>query len=194
MSSNPESTAFAPMLRRSTPNTAQLLVPLAVGAAVSVTLGIYGRLHTPTGIAVNLAGFSGPLAAKAWLVTLVAILALVQISSALVMFGKVSFLPPPSWIGRLHRWSGRGAFLLSIPVAFHCLYALGLQSGSARVLVHSLLGCFFFGAFTAKMLVLRQRRLPGWALPLVGGLTFTALIGLWLTSALWFFTTFGLTR
>ena len=41
------------------------------------------------------------------------------------------------------------------------------------------------------MLILPKRGLPGWALPLFGGLVFTALIGLWLTSALWFFSTFG---
>ena len=29
--------------------------------------------------------------------------------------------------------------------------------------------------------------MPGWALPVVGGLVFAFLVGLWLTSALWFF-------
>jgi hypothetical protein len=78
-----------------------------------------------------------------------------------------------------------------VPVAVHCLYALGFESASPRVLVHSLLGCFFFGAFTAKMLLLTRKGLPGWALPVFGGLVFTALAGLWLTSALWFFTNLG---
>jgi hypothetical protein len=39
---------------------ALVVVPLAVGAAVAVALGAYGRLHEPTGFAVNVAGFSGP--------------------------------------------------------------------------------------------------------------------------------------
>jgi hypothetical protein len=30
--------------------------------------------------------------------------------------------------------------------------------------------------------------MPGWLLPVVGGLTFAALIGVWLTSSLWFMT------
>ena len=30
--------------------------------------------------------------------------------------------------------------------------------------------------------------MPGWALPVAGGLVFSLLVGLWLTSALWFFT------
>jgi hypothetical protein len=44
-------------------------------------------------------------------------------------------------VSPVHRWSGRLAFLVSIPVAMHCLYALGFQAFDLRVLVHSLLGC-----------------------------------------------------
>ena len=58
-------------------------------------------------------------------------------------------------------------------------------------MVHSLLGCFFYGVFTAKMLALPKRGRPGWTLPVLGGLAFTALVGLWLTSSFWFFTTIG---
>jgi hypothetical protein len=43
------------------------------------------------------------------------------------------------------------------------------------------------------MLSLPKRGLPGWTLPVLGGLTFTALTGLWLTSSFWFFTTIGIT-
>jgi hypothetical protein len=49
----------------------------------------------------------------------------------------------------------------------------------------------FFGAFTMKILVLTKRGLAGWVLPVAGGLVFATLVGLWLTSALWFFTNFG---
>jgi hypothetical protein len=170
----------------------KLLVPVAIGGAVAVALGVYGRLHEPTNIAVNIAGFSGPLAAKTWLTTGAATLAVVQLVSALVMYGKVPGIAAPSWIGGLHRWSGRAAFLLAVPVAIHCLYAVGFQVYEPRVLVHSLLGCFFFGAFTVKMLSLSRKGLPGWVLPVFGGLVFTGLVGLWVTSSLWFFTTFGI--
>ncbi|MBG0825610.1 hypothetical protein HS048_33535 [Planomonospora sp. ID91781] len=170
-------------------NLAPLLVPLVVGGLVAVALGVYGRAHTPTGFAVGPAGFSGPLAMKSWLTTGAFLLAGVQVFSALVMWGRIKLDVP--WIGALHRWSGRAAFLLTIPVAFHCLYALGAQFDVTRVLVHSLLGCFFYGVFTAKMLALPKRGLPGWTLPLLGGLAFTALAGLWVTSSLWFFTTIG---
>jgi hypothetical protein len=170
--------------------TAGLLTLLLVGAAVSIALGVYGRLHTPTGVAVNVAGFSGPLEVKVWLATLAGTLALVQLVSALVMYGRLP-VRAPKWISPLHRWSGRVAFIAAVPVALHCLYALGFQSYDTRVLVHSLAGCLFFGAFTVKMLSLSRSGLPGWVLPTFGGVVFTALSGLWLTSALWFFTTVG---
>jgi len=169
---------------------AKLLIPVTVGAAVAVTLGVYGREHEPTGIAVNVAGFSGPQTVKVWLASGSAAFAIFQLISAMAMYGKFGFRAP-NWIGTMHRWSGRIAFLLAVPVAVHCLYALGFQSYDTRTLAHSLLGCVFFGAFTLKMLALPMRGLGGWVLPLVGGLVFTLLIGLWLTSSFWFFTTVG---
>lgn len=169
-----------------------LLVPLAVGGAVALALGVYGRLHGPTGIAVSVAGFSSPQTVKVWLATAAAALALVQLASALLMYGRLpGVVTAPSWTGTVHRWSGRIAFLLTVPVAVHCLYALGFQYYDARTLVHSLLGCAFFGAFVTKMLALPRRNLPGWALPVLGGGVFTLLIGLWLTASLWFFVTSG---
>jgi len=172
------------------PHPARYLVPALTAGAVAVGLGVYGKVHDPAGTAFNLAGFSSTGAVKSWLATTALLLALVQLVSALMMYGR---LPGPSWSAALHRWSGRAAFLVAVPVAVHCLYALGYQTYETRVMWHSLLGCFFFGAFSAKMLLLRWERLPGWLLPIVGGLVLTALTIIWLTSALWFFRTFGVT-
>ncbi|RIV41481.1 hypothetical protein D2L64_01950 [Micromonospora radicis] len=168
-----------------------MVVPLLVGAAVAVALGVYGRTHTPTGIAVNVAGFSSPLTVKVWLGTGAAFFAVIQLLSALAMWGRLGGFSP-SWAGPAHRWSGRIAFLLTVPVAVHCLYALGFADFDTRVLLHSLLGCFFFGAFATKMLTLPKRGLAGWVLPAVGGVVFVALIGIFLTSSVWYFTTFGI--
>ncbi|MFI7701283.1 DUF6529 family protein [Nonomuraea sp. NPDC049480] len=167
-----------------------LLVPLGVGALVSVALGRYGAVHQPTGYAVGLAGFSGALPMKAWLTTGAALLAGVQILSAMVMWGKIQLDAP--WIEGVHRWSGRLAFLMTLPVAFHCLYALGARYDNPRVMVHSIAGCFFYGIFITKMLSLPRRGVPAWAFAILGGLLFTALVALWVTSSLWFFTTSGL--
>jgi hypothetical protein len=169
-----------------------VLAAAAVGSAVAVGLGVYGRAHEPTFSAINIAGFSSGLSAKAWLGSGVFLLALVQLGTAIVMEKRFK-AGKPTRLGVLHRWSGRAAVLLSVPVAVHCLYALGFQSGSTRVLVHSLAGCFFYGAFVTKMLVLQKRSSPSWSLPLLGGTVFTALTAVWLSSSLWFFTTSGLT-
>jgi len=172
---------------------AKLIVPALIGGAVALSLGVYGRLHEGTLITISVAGFSSIVAAKTWLATIAFVLALVQLVSALAMYGRLPGVKSaPSWIGGLHRWSGRGAFLVAVPVAVQCLYALGFEVTSPRVIIHSLLGCFFFGVFTVKMLVLSRKGMPGWALPLFGGLVFAALVGIWLTSSLWFFQTHGL--
>jgi Family of unknown function (DUF6529) len=168
-----------------------LVVPALVGSLVALTLGIYGRLHSPTGVAVDVVGFSSPATVKAWLASTAVAFALVQLGSSLVMYGKVPGITAPSWIGGLHKWSGRIAFIFTVPVAVHCLYALGFQSFDARVLLHSIAGCLFFGAFTVKMLALTRRGTPGWVLPVVGGLVFTLLVVLWFSSAFWFFSVFG---
>ena len=46
-------------------------------------------------------------------------------------------------------------------------------SGPGGVLIHSALGCFFYGAFVAKMLSLTWREsMPRWAVPILGGTVF----------------------
>ena len=172
----------------------KLVVPSLIGGLVALTLGVYGGLHHPTGVVVNIAGFTSAGYVKSWLATIATFFAIVQVTSALVMYGKIPRVRAPSWIGRLHQWSGRIAFLTAVPVAIDCLYGLGFQTYSTRVLIHSILGCAFFGFFTVKMLILPKRGLPGWALPLAGALVFTVLVGLWFTSAFWFFSTFGVHR
>ncbi|AEF41009.1 DUF6529 family protein [Hoyosella subflava] len=176
-----------------TRGSAGLIVPLIAGLLVALTLGVYGRFHEPTYFSVNVAGFSSPTAVKAWLATIAIAFAVFQLVSAFVMYGKVPSVRTPAWIGTAHRWSGRVAVLASVPVAVHCLYALGFQDYSTRVLAHSLFGCFFYGVFVTKMLILTKKGLPAWALPVFGGLVFTGLTGLWLTSSLWFFSNNGLT-
>ncbi|BCJ46659.1 hypothetical protein GCM10010168_38180 [Actinoplanes ianthinogenes] len=161
-------------------------LPAVAGVGVAVGLGVYGRLHHPSALSMFDA-LGRPIVIKAGLTSAVVVLAVVQLVSALALYGR---LPATSWTPALHRWSGRLAVVLSLPVAVHCLYALGFGFDSPRVLAHSLLGCLFYGAFVAKMLIISQPDSGRpWVLPLAGGLVFTALAGIWLTSALWFFLT-----
>src|SRR5215208_867841 len=134
--------------------------------------------------------FSSTIAAKAWLATGAGALALVQISTGARIFGKIRHLVPipPPYVNRVHRWSGRMAILLTLPVAFHCIFILGFQTVNARVLVHSILGSFVYGVLTVKLFFVHDRKHPRWTLPLVGGTMFAVLATLWLTSSFWYFT------
>ncbi len=133
--------------------------------------------------------FSSTIAAKAWLATVAVILAVVQVLTASRMYGKLGFLRfGGAWVPRVHRWSGRIAFLFTLPVFFHCVTILGFQTPDARVAVHSLAGTFVYGVFAAKVLIVRDHSLPGWVLPAAGATMASVLGLLWLTSSLWYFT------
>ena len=133
--------------------------------------------------------FSSTIAAKAWLATAAVVLVLVQLTTAARIFGRLHFLPQRgAAIAATHRWSGRLAFAFTLPVFFHCVTILGFQTPDARVAAHSLVGMFAYGAFAAKVLVVRDRTLPGWALPAAGLTLASLLVVLWLTSSLWYFT------
>src|SRR5260370_15069164 len=145
---------------RTASGVGKLVVPSVIAALVALTLVIYGRLHHPTGIAVNIAGFSSPGYVKSWLATAATFFALIQVGSALVMYGKVPRVAAPSWIGGLHRWSGRLAVLLALPVAISFLYALGFHDYSTPGLLPSVLGRSVFRPVSRKMLIPPQRRPP----------------------------------
>jgi Family of unknown function (DUF6529) len=139
--------------------------------------------------------FSSTIAAKAWLATAVIVLALVQVTTAARIYGRLRFLPVRGRVvSTIHRWSGRSALVVSLPVFFHCVTILGFQTPDARVAAHSVAGTFLYGVFAAKILIVRDRELPSWVLP-VAGVTLASVLGvLWATSSLWYFTNvrFGL--
>jgi hypothetical protein len=178
-----------PPARPGTPrSTAALAGVLVAGGAVAVALGVYGRHHQPTGRPIALFGFPTMLDMKSWLATAAVCFGLVQVVTALRIYQRFGTGPSPRWVTITHRTSGVIAVLLTVPVAYHCLWSLGFESYSRRVLVHSIMGCAFYGVFVSKMLALKSHRLPGWLVPVLGGTLFTVLILLWLTSALWYFT------
>jgi hypothetical protein len=172
---------------------ARLGAALLFGAMIAVSLGVYAKLHTPAERPVLRLGFSSTLPMKAWLTTAATALLSVQLVTALWMWRRLpSAGKAPSWAVGLHRWSGTTAFVLTLPVAFHCLWSLGFVTASVRTTVHGVLGCLFYGVYATKMLALRLRGLPGWTLPVLGGTLLSTLVLLWLTAALWFFTRSGI--
>jgi Family of unknown function (DUF6529) len=183
-----------PPLSAPGPWQTRLLVAAVAGAAISILLGVYGRVHDPAGQQTVTAFFGTTLAFKAWMATVVITFAVIQLLTALRMWGKISWpSSTPPWFGQVHRLSGTLAFLATLPVAYHCLWAIGFEPDidQPRRFFHSLFGCFFYGAFVVKIFAVRASRLPGRLLPIIGGIVFTSLVALWLTSSVWFFTTVG---
>lgn len=167
---------------------APLIGLILIGCAVSLTLGVYGRVHTPTGQVLTTLGFPTLLDMKAWLTTGALMLGVLQMLTALRMYGRIGHGPSSAAVAVTHRISGIAAVILTLPVAFQCLWSLGFSAYSPRLLMHSLAGCAFYGIFVTKMLSLRSDRVPARAVPWLGGVLFTVLVALWLTSSLWYFT------
>jgi hypothetical protein len=168
-----------------------------IGAlAVAVTGAVYvaGRLVTPD-YAFSLFGRTGlaAVALKAALASVVLAGVVVQVVLALWIYRRLPLAGSPSRPVRpAHRLTGVAVFALTVPIAVHCLITYGVQLTSARVAVHSLAGCFFYGAFAAKVVLVHSRRLPGWALPAAGGVIAILVGVLWYTSALWYYNGFRL--
>src|SRR3954470_9417820 len=166
------------------PAAPRLLIAAGLGAIVALTLGVYGDVQHPSQKLSFELFFTSTIAMKVWFATVALAFAVVQVLSALWIYGKLPWRAP-SWAGYLHRISGRLVFLISLPVAYHCLWSLGFQDTNARVLAPSLLGCVFYGAFATKVTIVRSKGLPAVALPIAGGLTFAVLVAVWFTSAFW---------
>ena len=130
---------------------------------------------------------------KAWFATAALILVVVQVVTALWMWGH---LPAPA--GRrhgsadLHRWSGsvalhphpagRGALRLGARLRHH--HPAGARARRARAAPST-------ARYAAKMLGIRLRGLPRWAIPVLGGTVFALFLLVWTTSAAWFFSRSG---
>ena len=135
--------------------------------------------------------FSSTIAAKAAFATAAVLLACLQLATAARIYGRLRSVVrlPDAVVARVHRYSGRLAFLCTLPVVFHCVFILGFQTASTRVAIHSIVGSFFYGLFAAKVLFVRDHSYPSWVLPLAGGSLFLVLATLWLTSGYWYYTT-----
>jgi mono/diheme cytochrome c family protein len=162
-----------------------LAAPLAAFAVGSLTAGLFAA-HDPRSKGYFRLFFEDPIHLKAGFATAVVVLACFQLFTAAWIFRKLPW-PKPAWVNPVHRWSGRVAFALTLPVAYHCIFKLGFQDPSTRVLAHSLFGCAVYGAFASKVTIVRLHRFPRFVLPVAGGLLFAVLVGVWWTSAVWLY-------
>jgi hypothetical protein len=169
------------------------LTAFGAGAVAALLVGVFGTVHDPTLAGTTTFGFRTVIDMKVVLSVVVGLLAIVQLIGALWMYGKLG-VSAPSWLGTAHRISGAIAVVLILVVAYHCLWALGLETGTLaggqpvamRTLVHGLLGCAVIGALVVKVVAVRSRRAPGWFLPVAGGLLFALLVAAVMTSAVWY--------
>lgn len=165
------------------------LLAFALGAALAVLLGVNDRRHPGFAEPVKL-GFNSVIEMKTWLSFAIGVLLLVQLLGALWMYGRLGS-PAPSWVGPAHRTLGIVTVVVSLPVAYDCLLAFGLQTYQPRVLAHALLGCAAYGALVVKIFAVNSRTSPDWFLPVAGGLLFTLFLLVVLTSAVWYSVQFG---
>ncbi len=175
-------------------NRSAPFVAVFLGAAIAVAIYVFGRNHTPD-YGTSLFGNAGTetYSVKAWIATGVLVLAVLQITSAAWIFGKLPRVPPASRGVKLgHRLIGALAILATLPVAYHCMFAYGVQTMTARVAVHSIAGCVLYGVILVKIAGVRLRQMPARTLPLAGGTLFALVVLLWYTSALWKFNNYSL--
>ena len=156
----------------------RLLGPVLLAASVALGVYLFGHERTPDPT-TSLFGNYGPVLAGAFL----------QLVLALGIFGRLPGTPRAG-LPTAHRLVGVALVAASLPIAYHCMLAYGVRTFDTRVAVHSVAGSFVYGALAAKLLIVRTRRLPGWALPVAGGVLVSTVVVLWYTSALWYFDDF----
>jgi hypothetical protein len=183
------------MARSRAEELTRILVPVGLGLAVVAGLYAFGTQHTPD-YGISLFGRTGTdtLPLKSWLATALLGLAAAQLASALWIYGRLPGLHVGGRaVSRTHRAIGTIAILLTLPIAYHCALAYGVQTHvDTRIAVHSIVGCFLYGAIVAKLLIVRLDPLPHWILPLAGGTVVSLVAVLWYTSALWYFNDYSL--
>ncbi|KAA1428668.1 DUF6529 family protein [Nocardioides antri] len=173
---------------------AGLAVCLLAGVAVATTLGVVGAQQGQPRL-LPVWWFTSMQSMKAWLSSAVLLMIVAQVLTASWMYGRLPLVRrAPAWVGPIHRVNGVLAFLLSLPVAYYCVYAFGFDTLTPRTTLHSVAGCVFYGAFASKMIGLRMARLPGWLIPVLGGTLFTAFVVAWYLSSWWWFQLVGYGR
>jgi Family of unknown function (DUF6529) len=129
--------------------------------AIDLAAALYaaGRLIQPS-YAFSMFG-ADPIPVKSLLASIALALAGIQVLLALWMYRKLPLAASPLRpVPVVHRVTGFAVFAVTVPVAVHCLIAYGVQLTRPRVAIHSIAGCFFYGAFAAKVLLVHSRRLP----------------------------------
>lgn len=165
---------------------AMLALALLVLAIVAMTIGLVARAMREPYQAADLHAFvSDPFRTRVCLSTVAVLLAMGQLLSA-SRIRQVLRLPPEGRLsGLVRRRSGRAAVLVTLPVAYHCIFLLGFGIYEGRTYAYSLLGSLVYGTVLGKVFLVRSSGFRGWALPVAWGALFSILLGLWFLSSFW---------
>ena len=99
-----------------------------VGALVAVAAGVYGQVHDPASETTIRWFFTTTLHFKAWMTTVARAAGdPASCSADCGCSASCRSDTAPLWVGPAHRIAGSLALLVSLPVAYHCLWSLGLQ-------------------------------------------------------------------
>src|SRR2546423_11648738 len=88
------------------PASVKLLVAAGIGAAVALALGVYGHVHDPSQKLGFTLFFTSTISMKVWFGTVAVAFAVVQVVSALWVYGKLPW-KPTAWAGHLQPGAGR---------------------------------------------------------------------------------------
>jgi hypothetical protein len=90
---------------------------------------------------------------------------------------------------RAHRWGGRIVLILAALIAFFCMTDLGAPPSPIRGAIHAVLAATAFTAIALKLLLIRFRpRLAYDVAPWLGRYAAVAFVGVWITSAVAYYT------
>ena len=144
-----------------------------------MALGVYASAHDPTLEKPYQLWFTDTINLKVWFATAALLLVAVQVVTALRLYGKLSVPKrPPALVRRPPPAVGHAGLRRLPPGRLPLpLVPRASRPTTPGASLHSLLGCLFYGAFATKVLVVRANGLPGWALPVVGGVVLTTLVG-----------------
>jgi len=127
---------------------------------------------------------------KSTLTVLAFVFAIVLPSLALTAWFSVRLSDPAkARLFTIHRWIGRAYLLIVFTVGVvYCLLAIGIQGYDRRVFTHSALGLAVVALLVVKVLAVRGKIPPlSDHLPKLGSMLAVLTLGIFLTSAFWYF-------
>jgi len=121
------------MVKPPAPSRPWLAVPLVAFALVSLTVGLVAHrtIKSPSGYFHLF--FSDTIHMKVWLASAAVVLAVSQLVTASRVYGLLHFPPPGRLYNAVHRWSGRTAIALTLPVAYSASANASSSNGPERM-------------------------------------------------------------